>query len=314
MEKSSVPTAQLGKYKSLLVERKTVQPTKEQMEDALRIVRYQNAQWEKETGPAKKADLIELDFAGFFPGGIPIPDSETKGARVILGQGKMLPGVEDAICGHCVGETFSIPVTYPDNFPLRSLANREVEFTVVLHQVMRKNMPQATDAFARKLGYADFKALYAALEKEQLEKNEQAETQRIETVLLAQAGAELQVNFPDGYLERAAEQRVATMEKDLQQAGREPSLYYRLTGHDREWYLQRAALEIEVDWRRRLVIREIAKAENISVSKAEVQQERAHLTEEKQPIESLTDEALENALLSQKIRHFLAAHAVYNKE
>lgn len=314
MEKSLVPTARLGQYKGLLAERKNVQPTKEQVEDALRIVRYQNAQWEEETGPVEKRDLIELDFAGFFPGGVPIPDSETKGARVIVGQGKMLPGVEDAICGHCAGETFRIPVTYPDNFPLRSLANQTVEFVVTIHRVLRKNMPQASDAFARKLGYTDLQALYAALEKEQLEKNELAETQRMETILLAQAGAEMQVDFPAGYLEHAAEQRVATMEKDLQEAGQQPSLYYRLTGHDKDWYIQHAILEIEVDWRRRLAIQEIAKVEHILVTETEIKQERERLIAAKQPVDSLKDETIGNALLSQKVRHFLAANAVYNKE
>ncbi len=313
MEKSSMPTASLGQYKGLLVERRSVQPTEAQMDEAIRVVRYQNAQWEEETGPAQRRDRAELDFAGFFPGGVPIPDSASNGVSVILGQGKMLPGVEDSICGHCAGETFAIPVTYPETFPLRSLAGREVEFSITLHRVFRKNMPELTDAFACKLGYANLQELRAELEKKQLEKNQDIEMRRIETVLLAQAGAGLQVAFPQGYLEEKAEQRVAAMEKDLIAAGQQPSLYYRLTGHDREWYLQHAALEIEVDWRRRLAVQEIAKAEMLSVTKAEIEEERARLTADKQPIDALKDETIDNALLNRKVRQFLVEHATYSE-
>ena len=311
MQKNPIPTAELGQYKGFAVKRRPVAPTEAQIEEALRVLRYRAADWQPTDGPAARRDQVLLDFAGYFPGGVPIPDSAQQNAAVLLGQGRMLPGVEDQICGHCAGETFTIPVTYPENFPLKSLAGRPVEFSITLHRVMRRQMPAADDAFARTQGFADLAALRAQLTRQEQHKKEAVEERRVAAVLLAQAAAELQMHFPEGYLDEGAEQRVQTMEKDLLAAGQKPELYYRLTGHDRAWYVQRARLEIETDWRRRLAVEKIAAAEQLTVTEAEIDAELARLAGEKRPVQTLPRETVAGALRSRKVQAFLTEHAVH---
>lgn len=307
------PTVQLGQYKKLPVMKRAIQPTEKQVDEALRALRYKESVWKDETGPAQRRDQALLDFEGFFSEGIPIPDSKAEGVIVTLGQGKMLPGVEDAICGHCAGESFRIPVTYPEEFPLKSLARRKVEFSITLHRVKRRCMPNADDAFAQARGCETMAELREKLKQQELEKNRSVENRRIETLLLAQAGAAMQVEFPEGYLEEKAEQRVRAMEQDLIAAGQQPSLYYRLTGHDRAWYLQHAALEIEVDWRRRLAVQEIAKAEQLTVSDAEIDAELARVAQGKANVKALKRETVETALLTRKVQQVLVSNAVYTE-
>lgn len=311
MAKEVQPTAKLGKYKEIVVLRRPVQPTKKQVEEAMRVLRYRGAGWQSENGPAARRDQVVLDFAGFFPGNVPIPDSQAQNVTVILGQGKMLAGVEDAICGHRAGESFRIPVTYPDNFPLKSLAGRPVEFEITLHTVQRRQMPEADDHFAQAHGCANLEELWKRLEKQELDKNRNIERSRIETFLLAQAAAEMQVEFPAGYLETKAEQRVTAMEKDLAAAGQKVELYYRLTGHDRQWHLQRAGLDVEVEWRRRLAVEEIAKAEKLSVTAEEVQHELARLYEKNRETAKINPESVRQALLTRKVQQVLVQNAVY---
>ncbi len=311
MPKQAQPTAKLGQYKGIVALRRPVQPTEKQLEEALRVLRYREAVWRPENGAAARRDRVVLDFAGFFPGGVPIPDSQAQGVTVILGQGKMLSGVEDAICGHRAGETFTIPVTYPENFPLKSLAGRPVEFEITLHEVQRRQLPEADDAFAQAHGCGNLEELRKKLEQQELKKNQDIEQSRIETFLLAQAAAEMQVEFPAGYLEEKAEQRVAAMERDLVAAGQQVELYYRLTGHDRQWHLQRTALEVEVDWRRRLAVQEIAKAEQLTVTMEEVQAELARLPEKSRTAAEKNTEAVQQALLTRKVQQVLVHYAVY---
>lgn len=313
MPNSVEPIGRLGQYKKLPVMKRAIQPTKKQVEEALRVLRYKESVWKEEAGPAERRDQALLDFEGFFSEGVPIPDSKAEGVMVTLGQGKMLPGVEDAICGHCAGETFHIPVMYPQQFPLKSLAGRKVEFVITLHRVKRRCMPNADTAFAQAHGCKTMAELRAKLQEKELEKNRSIEDRRIGTLLLAQAGAAMQVEFPKGYLEEKAEQRVRAMEKDLIAAGQQPSLYYRLTGHDRAWYLQHAALETEVDWRRRLAVREIAKAEQLTVSDAEIDAELARVLQGKANAKALKRETVKTALLTGKVQQILVSNAVYTE-
>lgn len=313
MQNEVVPAARLGRYKGLPVMKRAIEPTESQIDEAMRALRYKESVWTDESGPAARSDWAMLDFAGFFPGGVPIPDSEAKGVEVTLGQGKMLPGVEDAICGHHAGETFDIPVTYPETFPLHSLAGRRVKFTITLHRVKRRCMPAADDGFAQRHGCRNMTELRKKLEQQELEKNKSIETRRIETLLLAQAGAEMQVDFPAGYLAEKAEQRVSAMEKDLIAGGQQPSVYYRLTGHDRAWHLQHAALEIEVDWRRRLAVQEIAKGEQLVVSDAEIDAELVRVSQGRANTKALKRETIAAALLTRKVQQLLAANAIYTE-
>ena len=311
MQSTNRPSARLGSYKGLAVARRPVQPQPAQLEEALRALRYRNAKWKPEDGPAARRDQLILDFAGYFSDGTPIPDSSSRNVLVVLGQGKMLPGVEERICGHRAGEVFRIPVTYPETFPMRSLAGREVEFEITLHEVRRRTMPDTDEAFAKAQGCKDLDELKEKIAAQQLDKNQRTENLRIEALLLAQAGAGLEMEFPRGYLARQAEQRVQKMEADLAAGGQNPQVYYRLTGHDRSWHLQRAALEIEADWRRRLAVELIAQQEGLSVTEAEIDAESARL-KEKHPDQEVPRDTIGQVVLTRKVLEILKLHAVYS--
>ena len=311
MHSMTRPTARLGSYKGLTVTRRPVQPQPAQLEEALRALRYRNAKWKPEDGPCARRDQLILDFAGFFADGTEIPDSRSENVMVVLGQGKMLPGVEERICGHQSGEQFRIPVQYPENFPMRSLAGRQVEFEITLHEVRRQVLPGADEAFARSQGCRDLEGLKEKIAAEQLEKNQRTEALRVEAMLLAQAGAGLEMEFADGYLNEQAEQRVSRMEEDLREGGQNLEVYYRLTGHDRAWHLQRAALEVEADWRRRLAVELIAQAEGLTAEEGEIKAETTRLRA-RRPDAVVPRATVQQVVLTRKVLEVLKRHAVYS--
>lgn len=310
--KPQQPGVTLGQYKGLAVSRRDIAPTRAQLDEALRALRYRHAQWVEEAGPAARRDKALLDFAGFFPDGTPIPDSASAGVEVILGQGKMLPGVEDAILGHKAGETFDLPFTYPADFRLRSLAGRTVRFSITLHQVWRRPMPAANDAFAQSLGRTDLVELLNDLYQETEDKNRRLELQRVENLLLDTAANNMQVSFPAGVLEQKAEAAVRSLEDRLLSIGQKPAEYYVLCGHDRAWHLADAKAKAELEWRRRLAVQAIAEAEGVSVSAGELAAEKARLAQSsgEAGIKALTDDTVQFALAARKVRRLLLDNAV----
>ena len=64
---------------------------------------------------------VTLDFEGFLDGA-PIPDSRMEQVAVTLGTAQLMPAAEEAVYGHCAGETFRFDFTYPDEFRVPELS------------------------------------------------------------------------------------------------------------------------------------------------------------------------------------------------
>ena len=100
---------------------------------------------------------VTLDFEGFLAGA-PIPDSRMEKVTVVLGTGQLMPAAEEAVYGHCAGETFRFDFTYPADFRVPELSGKTAQFEICLHTVERKQVPPVDDALAKSLGFADLEA------------------------------------------------------------------------------------------------------------------------------------------------------------
>ncbi|MFR9068358.1 MAG: FKBP-type peptidyl-prolyl cis-trans isomerase [Faecalibacterium prausnitzii] len=105
---------------------------------------------------------ITLDFEGFLEG-TSIPDSRMEAVTVVLGTGQLMPAAEEAVYGHCAGETFRFDFTYPAEFRVPELSGKTAQFEICLHTVERKQVPPVDDALAKSLGFADLDALQESL-------------------------------------------------------------------------------------------------------------------------------------------------------
>ena len=306
--------AQLGQYKGLPV-RLTPRPvTDAQIDAALETLRLRAAVWAGTDQPAARGDRVTLDFAGYDGAGTPIPDSSQQQVTVLLGSGRLLPGVEKALAGHRAGEQFSIPVTYPETFRVAALAGTSARFAITLHRVLRRQLPALDDDFARTQRAADLAALRRRIAAEKRAVHERAAAQAACQDLLRRAGENMTVTFPAGLLERQAEARVQQMEAGLRARGTKPETYYRLTGHDRAWHLARQRAEAEAALRQRLAVEQIAAAEGLTVTAAECEQEYARLAAlrgrtDEAARKGLSEETVRRALLTRKVQQRLLAYA-----
>ncbi|PIQ95703.1 MAG: trigger factor [Nitrospinae bacterium CG11_big_fil_rev_8_21_14_0_20_56_8] len=99
--------------------------------------------------PAQNADFLKLDFKGLIDGK-PFHGGEAADYVVQLGQGQLIPGMEEPLIGMGVGEEKMVTVNLPETHPDSNLAGKEVEFRVHLKSIHTKELPEVTDDFARK--------------------------------------------------------------------------------------------------------------------------------------------------------------------
>lgn len=105
---------------------------------------------------AKLGDEVIIDFIGkkdgeAFPGGT------AKDHHLTLGSGEFIPGFEDGIVGHEAGDKFDLEVTFPKDYPEKSLAGQKTIFETLVKQVNEIVKPEENDELAQKCG--DFQTM-----------------------------------------------------------------------------------------------------------------------------------------------------------
>ena len=304
---NTMPAAALGQYKGLAFTRR-VRPVSEKAVDAdIANLARVHAPFVPTGDPAARGMRVTLDFEGFLEGAS-IPDSRMEKVTVVLGTGQLMPAAEQAVYGHCAGETFRFDFTYPADFRVPELSGKTAQFEICLHTVERKQVPPVDDAFAKTLGFADLEALRESLrEKKRL--SHEANADRIAgAALLDMAGANLTVELPAELLAQTAEyQRLRKSKMTME-------LYCKSAGLTPEQVREGYRKEAERQLRAMLAVRAIAEAEKITVTQQEVDAEIARLsklhdTPEEEIRKVLSRDAIAAAVTNQKVQRFLLDHA-----
>ena len=303
---NTMPAATLGQYKGLAFTRRVRPVSEKAVEADIGNLARVHAPFVPTGAPAARGMRVTLDFEGVLEGA-PIPDSRMEQVTVVLGTGQLMPAAEEAVYGHCAGETFRFDFTYPAEFRVPELSGKTAQFEICLHTVERKQVPPVNDALARSLGYDDLDALRESLrEKKRL--SHEANADRIAgAALLDMAGANLTVELPAELLAQNAEYQMTqlrqrlrtsqlTMELSCKRAGLPP-------GRVRERQLRAVR-----------AVRAIAEAEQITVTQQEVDAEyvrlsKLHDTPEEEIRKVLSRDAVAAAVTNQKVQRFLLDHA-----
>ena len=310
---NALPKVTLGQYKGLDFTRR-VRPVSEKAVEleASNLTRI-HAPFVPVELPAARGMRVTLDFEGFLDG-VPIPDSRMENVTVVLGTGQLMPAAEDAVYGHCAGETFRFDFTYPADFRVPELSGRTAQFEICLHTVERKQVPPVDDALAKSLGYADLEALRESLrEKKRL--SHEANADRIAgAALLDMAGTNLTVELPAELLAQNAEYQMTQLRQRLRKSQMTMELYCKSAGLTPEQVREGYRKEAERQLRAMLAVRAIAEAEKITVTQQEVDAEIARLsklhdTPEEEIRKVLSRDAIAAAVTNQKVQRFLLDHA-----
>lgn len=146
------PTIDLTDFAKLKLERFKVPSDEEQIDATLQ----QMADSQKETKPVSESRKIEngdvamIDFTGRVDGE-EFAGGKAEGYSLELGSGSFIPGFEEQIIGHEVGETFDVNVSFPDNYT-EELAGKDAVFEVKLNEIQETVPGEITDELAKKMG------------------------------------------------------------------------------------------------------------------------------------------------------------------
>ena len=311
--KNRAPEVTLGQYKGLAVTRHLRAVSESAVEHEVRRKVRAHGTYELSSEPAQRGCRVLLDFEGFMDGE-PVPDSKMTDVRVCLGDGKLMPAAEQAVYGHCAGETFRFDFTYPQEFRVPELSGKTAQFEITLHTVEQLHLPTADDAFAKRMGYASLEALKESIREAKRRAHAANADRKAGAELLDQAGANLTVRLPEDVLERTAENELGQLKARLQKSGIPFEEYCKNSHTTPEQVAENYRRDAERKVRGMLAARAIAKAEQITVNKDEVNQEYMRLAQlHGNPVAEirkvLPEDAVSASLAARKVQRFLLDNA-----
>ena len=180
---NALPPVTLGQYKGLPVTRRVRPVTEAAVASELKSLARRHAPFCATSAPAARGMRVTLDFEGFLDGA-PIPDSRMEQVTVTLGTAQLMPAAEQAVYGHCAGETFRFDFTYPDEFRVPELSGKTAQFEICLHTVEQKQEPTVDDALAQRLGFATLDALRESIRAKKAASHEANADRLAEAALL----------------------------------------------------------------------------------------------------------------------------------
>lgn len=270
------PDVTLGQYKGLgySVEEATV--TDEDVENEISKIKEQKAELEiKEDGSVENGDTVVIDYAG-FKDGVAFDGGTAENQELVIGSNTFIPGFEEQLIGMKSEEEKEINVKFPEDYHAEDLKGADAMFKVTVHEIKTKVLPELDEEIISSLNIKDVKTEEELRNyiKDALLKNRQNENENKATdELLDKVCEAATVEIPEVMIENEVTDMLKEYEQRLMQQGLKLEQFYQFTGQTEADLRSNMRIDAEKKVKLRLVLEEVAKAENVEVTKEDINAE-----------------------------------------
>ena len=271
---TTYPEVKLGQYKGLKVEKTVIPVSDELIEAELMNLQDRNARLVSVSDRAAQLDdTANIDFEGFADG-VAFEGGKGEGFDLLLGSGQFIPGFEEQIVGHNIGDEFDVEVSFPTEYHAGELAGKPAVFKTKLNEIKVKELPEIDDEFAKDVSEFDtLEELKANIKEVKGEEADRAAEMDMENKLVSQVVEGMEANIPEAMYETRVDDMVNDFANRLSQQGLSIELYLQYTQMDMESFRKTFREQAEEQVKIRLALEAVVKAEDITASDEEYEEE-----------------------------------------
>jgi trigger factor len=149
-----LPEVSFAPIASLPVERVTAEVTDGDVDAMIERLRKQQTKYSPVQRPAAAGDKVTVDFEGTIDA-VPFEGGKGEGVPIVIGEGRMLPQLEQGLTGVTAGETKDIGVDFPADYRATELAGKHAVFKVSVKGVEEPSLPELDEEFCKSFGVAE---------------------------------------------------------------------------------------------------------------------------------------------------------------
>jgi trigger factor len=184
------------------------------------------------------------------------------------------PGFAEQLVGAEPGAEKQFTLTLPEDFREDDVAGKPADFTVTLHWVKERQLPELDDEFAQQVGeYSDVATLRTTIETQLRQREEERVREKLEEAAMSKLVEISSIEFPPQLIEHQAQHMLESFTRNVEQQGLQLAQYLRLVGKEQDAFEQEVRAEAESRIRRSLALDAFADAESIGVEQQEVEDE-----------------------------------------
>lgn len=302
-------------------DRNVIKIDDEDVDSTLEKLREQYSEFNavQEDREVKNGDRVSIDFEGKIDG-VPFEGGKAEKHLLEIGSGQFIPGFEDGVVGMKKGETTDIDVKFPENYQQADLAGKDSVFTIVLHEIQEKVVPELNAEFAKKVQdkLDSVDALKDLIRKDLQNEAEQFTKYEVYTKMLNKIIEENPFEVPNSIIMDQAKRLAAQNLQQYYQMGINPEMF----GMTADSMAAQFAGEAEMQVKRALVINEIAAKQNFTVTQEDINSEIEKIAEQSGRsadeiratimVNDQSVQGFKNDILSQKVYDYLFAENKMN--
>ncbi|HUA56331.1 MAG TPA: trigger factor [Candidatus Sulfotelmatobacter sp.] len=274
-------------FGTLALERLKADVTDEEVDQSVERIRERSRRTEPVSPPrpAATGDTVMIDFEGKVDGEA-FAGGEAKDFPLELGTGRFIPGFEDQLVGANAGESRTVAVTFPTDYPAEKLAGKEAAFAVTIKEVRAPVTVPLDDEFAKTLGVDSLEALRRTV-REQIERDYAAAARlKLKRKLLDKLAEAHHFTVPDGMVDGEFDAIWKQASEAKERGALEPELAAKSEDELKAEYRGIAERRVRLG----LLLSEVGRLNNIQVSEDElkramIEEARRYPGQERQVIE-----------------------------
>lgn len=274
-------------FKGLKLKKTKYQVSDSEIQAQLKMLQKKTAQLKSidENRPAKKDDVVVIDYEG-FKDGKPFTETQAiKNTAIKIGDGSMLKDFDEKLAGMKPGDEKEFNVRFPKDYSNKKLTGLDITFQVKLNEIKEEILPEIDDELAKDLGeYNTLDELKDAI----TDNLEQGYAKRTEQELNEQAFKALiektEFEVPESLVDAEVQEIVAEAERSFSYQNRS----LEDLGLSRETLLEKYRETAEKQARRHLILTKIIDQENMDLPDKDLEAGFREMSDVyRQPLEDL---------------------------
>jgi len=308
------PAVEIGDVKSIELERRSHEPTDEEIEGALHDLANSKRKLQPVEEPIEEGDFAKVDLSYQLGGETIVEKTGLQINPRIAVVGTDREEFRARLVGLSAGEETSLPITYPDTFEKEEARGQEGDLGIKVNEVIRFVSPPLDDELAKTFEFDTMDELKEELVKRIRSEKENNENTRLEESILDTLFSENPFELPDGLVDEETKHRLEHIREEMKRSGAgEEDISKQL-----EQLHDRVEQEARVGIRNHFLIEALSRKHKLFVTETDVQNElkliaQANDTDlaavRKHFEENNLYAGLRLDLLNRKVRDFLRATA-----
>jgi trigger factor len=148
------PDVALQPIESMELDRVTAEVTESDMDAMIERLRKQQMTYSPVARAAATGDKVTIDFLGKIDGA-EFAGGKGENVAIVLGEGRMLPDLEQGLVGVVAGEHRDIQVNFPADYRATELAGKTASFSTQIKSVAEAAIPELDEAFCVSFGVTE---------------------------------------------------------------------------------------------------------------------------------------------------------------